>query len=147
MSDQEGSEKVDLPLSDEEGNEISCYTKDFSSMKSLFGHMRNHLERGWRGIRPSPSVKNNCYSNVYINHLLVFFCFFKNMKKEFVSNEISNLTPTKPNKFFLKLKFSKTLKRCGQHIYPSTFEAKNKNKTIYISTIAKHFQSVRIDRP
>ncbi|KAG8386566.1 hypothetical protein BUALT_Bualt03G0161700 [Buddleja alternifolia] len=30
--------------------------KDFPSMKSLFGHMRCHPERVWRGINPPPSV-------------------------------------------------------------------------------------------
>ncbi|XP_039019164.1 uncharacterized protein LOC120150564 [Hibiscus syriacus] len=38
--------------------------KEFKSMKSLFGHMRNHPERSWRGVRPPPSDKNSCCSSV-----------------------------------------------------------------------------------
>ncbi|XP_022728737.1 uncharacterized protein LOC111284288 [Durio zibethinus] len=61
---------VDLPLNDQEVNEqVSCCicNKGFRSMKSLFGHMRNHPERGWRGIRPPPSDKNSCCSSVSEN--------------------------------------------------------------------------------
>ncbi|KAK6272562.1 hypothetical protein POUND7_009645 [Theobroma cacao] len=61
---------VDLPSNDQEGSEkVSCCIckKDFRSMKSLFGHMRNHPERGWRGIRPPPSDKNSCCSSVSEN--------------------------------------------------------------------------------
>ncbi|XP_038991932.1 uncharacterized protein LOC120115246 [Hibiscus syriacus] len=45
---------------------VSCCVcnKVFKSMKSLFGHMRNHPERSWRGIRPPPSEKNSCCSSV-----------------------------------------------------------------------------------
>ncbi|XWS52636.1 hypothetical protein CRYUN_Cryun11dG0088000 [Craigia yunnanensis] len=60
-----------LPLNDQESNEkISCCicNKDFRSMKSLFGHMRNHPERGWRGIRPPLSDKNSCCSSVSENY-------------------------------------------------------------------------------
>ncbi|KAE8673640.1 Detected protein of unknown function [Hibiscus syriacus] len=48
---------------------VSCCicNKDFKSMKSLFGHMRNHPERNWRGIRPPPSDKNSCCSSVSEN--------------------------------------------------------------------------------
>ncbi|XP_022754223.1 uncharacterized protein LOC111302710 [Durio zibethinus] len=61
---------VDPPFSDEESNEkASCCicNKDFRSMKSLFGHMRNHPERGWRGIKPPPSDKNSCCSSISEN--------------------------------------------------------------------------------
>lgn len=36
--------------------------KNFQSMKSLFGHMRSHPDRDWRGIQPPPpppSISNN----------------------------------------------------------------------------------------
>ncbi|GMJ00864.1 hypothetical protein HRI_003755600 [Hibiscus trionum] len=48
---------------------VSCCicNKGFRSMKSLFGHMRNHPERSWRGIRPPPSDKNSCCSSVSEN--------------------------------------------------------------------------------
>ncbi|KAK8615289.1 hypothetical protein V6N13_069065 [Hibiscus sabdariffa] len=48
---------------------VSCCicNKSFGSMKSLFGHMRNHPERSWRGIRPPPSDKNSCCSSVSEN--------------------------------------------------------------------------------
>ncbi|PPS04180.1 hypothetical protein GOBAR_AA16493 [Gossypium barbadense] len=48
---------------------VSCCIckKDFKSLKSLFGHMRNHPERNWRGIRPPPSDKNSCCSSVSEN--------------------------------------------------------------------------------
>ncbi|KAK4771078.1 hypothetical protein SAY87_031610 [Trapa incisa] len=36
----------------------------FRSMKALYGHMRMHPERGWRGMRPLPS---NCSSTVVSN--------------------------------------------------------------------------------
>ncbi|XVF69467.1 hypothetical protein PTKIN_Ptkin11bG0084600 [Pterospermum kingtungense] len=59
------------PLNDQQGNEkVSCCicNKEFRSMKSLFGHMRNHPERSWRGIRPPPSDKNSCCSSVSENN-------------------------------------------------------------------------------
>ncbi|KAI8553089.1 hypothetical protein RHMOL_Rhmol06G0318000 [Rhododendron molle] len=37
--------------------------KDFPSMKSLFGHMRCHPEREWRGIQPPPQAKNSPISS------------------------------------------------------------------------------------
>ncbi|MCE2055314.1 hypothetical protein HAX54_042388 [Datura stramonium] len=33
--------------------------KNFPSMKSLFGHMRCHPDRDWRGIQPPPNNNNN----------------------------------------------------------------------------------------
>ncbi|KAK8604969.1 hypothetical protein V6N13_082431 [Hibiscus sabdariffa] len=57
---------ADEAVNDEEDDEVvSCCVcnKEFKSMKSLFGHMRNHPERSWRGIRP-PSDKNSCCSSV-----------------------------------------------------------------------------------
>ncbi|KAK8661122.1 hypothetical protein V6N13_052022 [Hibiscus sabdariffa] len=58
---------ADEAVNDEEDDEVvSCCVcnKEFKSMKSLFGHMRNHPERSWRGIRPPPSDKNSCCSSV-----------------------------------------------------------------------------------
>ena len=53
----------------EEG-EPTCYVckKTFLSMKSLFGHMRSHPERDWRGIQPPTTPTdhkhyNNCSSS------------------------------------------------------------------------------------
>ncbi|XP_009620226.1 uncharacterized protein [Nicotiana tomentosiformis] len=37
--------------------------KNFPSMKSLFGHMRCHPERAWRGIQPPVNNKNTCLSS------------------------------------------------------------------------------------
>ncbi|KAI3456738.1 hypothetical protein Pfo_013401 [Paulownia fortunei] len=37
--------------------------KDFRSMKSLFGHMRCHPERDWRGIHPPSSMAKNSSSS------------------------------------------------------------------------------------
>ncbi|MBA0821725.1 hypothetical protein Goarm_018565 [Gossypium armourianum] len=47
-------------------DKVSCCVcnKDFKSMKSLFGHMRNHPNRTWRGIRPPPLEKTSCCSTV-----------------------------------------------------------------------------------
>ncbi|GMI94582.1 hypothetical protein HRI_003127500 [Hibiscus trionum] len=68
ISTKRSDEAVDLrALNDEEDDEVvSCCVgnKEFKSMKSLFGHMRNHPERSWRGIRPPPSDKNSCCSSV-----------------------------------------------------------------------------------
>ncbi|KAL6999031.1 hypothetical protein U1Q18_000197 [Sarracenia purpurea var. burkii] len=38
--------------------------KHFRSLKSLFGHMRCHPERQWRGIQPPPAAKNSSSSSV-----------------------------------------------------------------------------------
>ncbi|XP_021826772.1 uncharacterized protein LOC110767517 [Prunus avium] len=37
--------------------------KNFPSMKSLFGHMRSHPEREWRGIQPPPTIAKNSSSS------------------------------------------------------------------------------------
>ncbi|KAK4439630.1 Zinc finger protein ZAT2 [Sesamum alatum] len=37
--------------------------KKFPSMKSLFGHMRCHPDREWRGIHPPPSMEKNSFSS------------------------------------------------------------------------------------
>ncbi|KAA8523489.1 hypothetical protein F0562_009912 [Nyssa sinensis] len=42
----------------------SLCAKNFPSMKSLFGHMRCHPEREWRGIQPPPAAKNSPLSSV-----------------------------------------------------------------------------------
>ncbi|XP_010092408.2 suppressor protein SRP40 [Morus notabilis] len=47
--DEEGKEEEDVPIC------LLC-EKIFPSMKSLFGHMRSHPDRGWRGIQPPPSA-------------------------------------------------------------------------------------------
>jgi hypothetical protein len=41
--------------------EPTCYVcgKNFPTMKALFGHMRSHPGRPWRGILPPPTEKNN----------------------------------------------------------------------------------------
>ncbi|KAL4382911.1 hypothetical protein GQ457_15G028610 [Hibiscus cannabinus] len=59
----------DDDLKRDAGENVSCYicNKSFMSLKSLFGHMRNHPERSWRGIRPPPSDKNSCCSSVSEN--------------------------------------------------------------------------------
>ncbi|KAL0353440.1 UNVERIFIED_CONTAM: Zinc finger protein ZAT2 [Sesamum angustifolium] len=46
-------------VSDEMVKSPSCIIcgKNFPSMKSLFGHMRCHPEREWRGIHPPPSME------------------------------------------------------------------------------------------
>ncbi|KAL0000338.1 hypothetical protein SO802_014119 [Lithocarpus litseifolius] len=48
----------------EEG-EPTCYVckKTFLSMKSLFGHMRSHPERDWRGIQPPTTPTDHKYCN------------------------------------------------------------------------------------
>ncbi|RVW38978.1 Zinc finger protein ZAT3 [Vitis vinifera] len=38
--------------------------KNFPSRKSLFGHMRCHPEREWRGIQPPPTAKNSSSSTL-----------------------------------------------------------------------------------
>lgn len=55
------------PCGSEEKVSCCICKKDFKSLKSLFGHMRNHPERNWRGIRPPPSDKNSCCSSVSEN--------------------------------------------------------------------------------
>ncbi|OMO51164.1 reverse transcriptase [Corchorus capsularis] len=55
---------------DDEDEKFSCAVcnKEFRSKKSLFGHMRNHPDRKWRGIKPPPnSEKNSCCSSVSEN--------------------------------------------------------------------------------
>ncbi|XVE59882.1 hypothetical protein DITRI_Ditri05aG0082900 [Diplodiscus trichospermus] len=100
---------VDLPLIDQEGNEkVSCCIckKDFRSKKSLFGHMRNHPERSWRGIRPPPSEKNSCCSSVSENdEALVVDQITCETEKGLVSG--SDLLNSLP-------KWTNTAKRCGK---------------------------------
>ncbi|KAF5447623.1 hypothetical protein F2P56_033162 [Juglans regia] len=47
------------------GNRCRICNKDFPSMQSLFGHMRSHPERSWRGIQPPilPSRRNSISSS------------------------------------------------------------------------------------
>ncbi|OMO62008.1 Zinc finger, C2H2-like protein [Corchorus olitorius] len=58
---------------DEEKFSCAVCNKEFRSKKSLFGHMRNHPERKWRGIKPPPpnSEKNSCCSSVSENEQAV----------------------------------------------------------------------------
>ncbi|XP_010252897.1 PREDICTED: uncharacterized protein LOC104594341 [Nelumbo nucifera] len=57
-----------LHRSNVNSNSTTCLLcgKSFPSMKSLFGHMRCHPDREWRGIRPPPSatIKNSSSSTV-----------------------------------------------------------------------------------
>ncbi|XVF04872.1 hypothetical protein REPUB_Repub05bG0122500 [Reevesia pubescens] len=102
---------VDQPLNDQEGNEkVSCCicNKDFRSLKSLFGHMRNHPERSWRGIRPPPSDKNSCCSSVSENdEALEVDQITCATDKGLVSG--SDLLKSLP-------KWTNTAKRCGKFI-------------------------------
>lgn len=42
-----------------------CYVchQNFRSLKSLYGHMRKHPDREWRGIQPPPQHENQCISS------------------------------------------------------------------------------------
>ncbi|CAL5405196.1 unnamed protein product [Camellia sinensis] len=68
-------ELLDLPEKTDTDNAIDSPTcslcgKNFPSMKSLFGHMRCHPEREWRGIQPPPppaAAKNSSSSSSLSN--------------------------------------------------------------------------------
>ncbi|XWS28384.1 hypothetical protein CRYUN_Cryun25bG0064200 [Craigia yunnanensis] len=99
----------DPSLNDQEGNEkVNCCicNKDFRSMKSLFGHMRNHPERGWRGIRPPLSDKNSCCSSVSENDevLEVDEISCATEKGSVTSSDLLKSLP----------KWTNTSKRCGK---------------------------------
>ncbi|KAK8504840.1 hypothetical protein V6N13_056169 [Hibiscus sabdariffa] len=66
-SDTVASPDDDLKRDADENVSCCICSKSFGSRKSLFGHMRNHPERNWRGIRPPPSDKNSCCSSVSEN--------------------------------------------------------------------------------
>lgn len=53
---KEKEKERDLIRADVEGKIRCCLCgKDFQTMHSLFGHMRRHPDRSWKGIRPPPS--------------------------------------------------------------------------------------------
>ncbi|KAL1208871.1 Zinc finger protein ZAT2 [Cardamine amara subsp. amara] len=48
--------ETDLIRADVEGKIRCCLCgKEFQTLPSLFGHMRRHPDRSWRGVRPPPS--------------------------------------------------------------------------------------------
>ncbi|CAA7018390.1 unnamed protein product [Microthlaspi erraticum] len=52
---KEKEKETDLMKSDLEGKIRCCLCgKEFQTMHSLFGHMRRHPDRSWKGIRPPP---------------------------------------------------------------------------------------------
>ncbi|KAL4308321.1 hypothetical protein GQ457_01G038790 [Hibiscus cannabinus] len=91
-SNQDGDEKVSCCI---------C-NKEFKSLKSLFGHMRNHPERNWRGIRPPPSDKNSCCSSVSEND--------EALEVDQVKGSVSDLLKSLPN---WKTNTSKGFKKSG----------------------------------
>ncbi|XVE79030.1 hypothetical protein DITRI_Ditri14bG0025200 [Diplodiscus trichospermus] len=102
----------DLPLNNQEINEkVSCFVcnKDFRSKKSLFGHMRNHPERSWRGIRPPPSEKNSCCSTVSENE--------EALEVDQISCATAKGSVSTGTDLLKSLpKWSSTSKRCGKSI-------------------------------
>ncbi|XP_051125180.1 uncharacterized protein LOC127247395 [Andrographis paniculata] len=56
------SDKEHIPATPT-GNVCVICRKKFPSMKSLFGHMRCHPDRGWRGIHPPPATAKNSTSS------------------------------------------------------------------------------------
>ncbi|EOA32095.1 hypothetical protein CARUB_v10015344mg [Capsella rubella] len=47
--------EIDLIAADMEGKIRCCLCgKEFQTMHSLFGHMRRHPDRSWKGVRPPP---------------------------------------------------------------------------------------------
>ncbi|XVF19415.1 hypothetical protein REPUB_Repub11eG0108400 [Reevesia pubescens] len=106
----DGHGAADLPLIDQEGNEkVSCCicNKDFKSMKSLFGHMRNHPDRGWRGIRPPPSDKNSCCSSVSENDEALELDQISCATEKGLASSGSDLLKSLP-------KWTNTAKRCAK---------------------------------
>lgn len=109
-----GAGNDDLPLiNDQQGNnekeKVSCCicNKDFRSMKSLFGHMRNHPERSWRGIRPPPSDKNSCCSSVCENDAAAQMEVVDQTEKGGSGMSSDDLLKSLP-------KWTNTYKRCGK---------------------------------
>ncbi|KAF8083894.1 hypothetical protein N665_0747s0007 [Sinapis alba] len=50
--------EIDLIRADVEGKITCCLCcKEFQTIHSLFGHMRRHPDRSWKGIRPPPPEK------------------------------------------------------------------------------------------
>ncbi|KAL1208868.1 Zinc finger protein ZAT2 [Cardamine amara subsp. amara] len=53
---KEKEKETDLIRADVEGKIKCCLCgKEFQTLPSLFGHMRRHPDRSWKGIRPPPS--------------------------------------------------------------------------------------------
>ncbi|EXB50702.1 Zinc finger protein ZAT2 [Morus notabilis] len=50
--EEDDEEEEDVPI-------CPLCEKSFPSMKSLFGHMRSHPDRGWRGIQPPPQPSSS----------------------------------------------------------------------------------------
>ncbi|KAK6144113.1 hypothetical protein DH2020_020933 [Rehmannia glutinosa] len=53
-------------------SELKCpvCAHKFVSIKSLYGHMRNHPDRNWRGMKPPiPGMKNNDFSSLPVSGL------------------------------------------------------------------------------
>ncbi|KAJ0045648.1 hypothetical protein Pint_03610 [Pistacia integerrima] len=68
------AKKVAAPVrvdhQEESGGGLNCYVcrQSFISLKSLYGHMRKHPEREWRGIQPpQPANDNGDNENVHRN--------------------------------------------------------------------------------
>ena len=97
-SKKNNSNMASIDDQNQENNEkVSCCicNKDFKSMKSLFGHMRNHPERNWRGIRPPPSDKNSCCSSVSENEEA--FSAVEVVDQVKGSSSVSDLVKSLPN--------------------------------------------------
>ncbi|ESQ50056.1 hypothetical protein EUTSA_v10002171mg [Eutrema salsugineum] len=57
--EKEKEKELDLVRADVEGKIRCCLCgKEFQTMHSLFGHMRRHPDRSWKGIRPPPPPEN-----------------------------------------------------------------------------------------
>ncbi|KAK6138274.1 hypothetical protein DH2020_027965 [Rehmannia glutinosa] len=53
-------------------SELKCpvCAHKFVSIKSLYGHMRNHPDRNWRGMKPPiPGMRNNSFSSLPVSGL------------------------------------------------------------------------------
>lgn len=58
--EKEKEKEIDLIRADFEGKIRCCLCgKEFQTRHSLFGHMRRHPERSWKGVRPPPPEKLN----------------------------------------------------------------------------------------
>lgn len=79
ISKGEGSSRIHPNSGDEKNNTTCCVCgKSFHSDKALYGHMRLHPDRGWKGVRPPENTKNN------INSM-----DSSPMKKENISDEVN----------------------------------------------------------
>ncbi|KAL6975117.1 hypothetical protein U1Q18_023912 [Sarracenia purpurea var. burkii] len=64
LSDCGGADATNARSDGKDRPGCSICGKNFSSLKSLFGHMRCHPERPWRGIQPPPAAKNSSSSSL-----------------------------------------------------------------------------------